>query len=67
MIHRQRLWRQLPYNTRVALRRLHHAPPSAVQRLLRTAGADQDAILEDWTISVAQYVRKSESQARQQL
>ncbi|CAE7224139.1 RE2, partial [Symbiodinium sp. CCMP2456] len=45
---RQQQWRQLPYNTRVALRRLHHmtghAPPSAMQRLLRTAGADQQAI-----------------------
>ncbi|CAE7561028.1 RE2 [Symbiodinium necroappetens] len=45
---RQHQWRQLPYNTRVALRRLHnmtgHAPPSAMQRLLRTAGADANAI-----------------------
>ncbi|CAE7219311.1 TY4B-J [Symbiodinium sp. KB8] len=48
MLNRQRLWKQLPYTTRVALRRLHnmtgHSPPAAMQRLLRTAGADPDAI-----------------------
>ena len=46
---RRRAWRQLPYETRVALRRLHHmtghSPPAAMQRLLRTAGADKQAIM----------------------
>ena len=45
---RRQQWRTLPYNQRVALRRLHsmtgHAAPSAMKRLLRTAGADPKAI-----------------------
>ena len=41
-------WRQLPRSQRVALRRLHtmtgHSSAAAMQRLLRTAGADPAAI-----------------------
>ena len=41
-------WRQLPQATRVAVRRLHtmtgHSSPSAMQRLLRTAGGDPAVI-----------------------
>ena len=48
-------WRELGYGQRVALRRLHnmtgHASPAAMQRLLRTAGADPKVIkaLEHFT------------------
>ena len=45
---RRELWRKLPYNQRVALRRLHHmtghASTASMQRLLRTAGADPAAV-----------------------
>ncbi|CAE7746374.1 unnamed protein product, partial [Symbiodinium necroappetens] len=41
-------WRKLPREQRVALRRLHtmtgHSSPAAMQRLLRTANADPEAI-----------------------
>ena len=45
---RRERWRRNPYNMRVALRRLHHmtghASTSAMQRLLRTAGAAPAAV-----------------------
>ncbi|CAE7562382.1 RE1 [Symbiodinium sp. CCMP2592] len=64
LARRQHLWRELPYNTRVALRRLHHmvghAPPSAMQRLLRTAGADPAAIraLENFRCPTCEEMKK---------
>ena len=69
MQSRQRLWKQLPYTTRVALRRLHnmtgHAPPSAMQRLLRTAGADPDAIrgLDNFRCQVCEEKKKPQRPA----
>ena len=61
--NRRRLWKQLPYTTRVALRRLHHmtghSPPTAMQRLLRTAGADPDAIRDLTTFDVKCAKRRS--------
>ena len=48
MRERRNRWRELPHSQRVCLRRLHHmvghASPAAIQRLLRTAGADPKAI-----------------------
>ena len=45
---RRTVWRELDYGQRVALRRLHnmtgHSSPAAMQRLLRTAGADPKVI-----------------------
>ena len=45
---RRTRWRQLPQAARIAVRRLHtmtgHASPSAMQRLLRTAGGDPAVI-----------------------
>ena len=65
LANRRRLWRQLPYNTRVAHHMTGHPPPSAMQRLLRTAGADQDAIrgLDNFRCAVCEEKRKPSAPA----